>query len=143
VCTREEIVNSYDNALLYTDHLLSRTIARLNAHAGAVDSALLYVSDHGESLGEHGLFLHGAPYAIAPDVQTHVPMVFWASQGFARGAGLREGCLEPALRRAAALPLAHDNLFHTIAGLLDVHTSLHAPSLDLVDDCRRPQAGVG
>jgi lipid A ethanolaminephosphotransferase len=66
-CDRQAIVNAYDNALRYTDEVLARTIERLAAHAGQVDSALLYVSDHGESLGEHGLYLHGLPYAIAPD----------------------------------------------------------------------------
>ncbi len=135
-CSREEIVNAYDNALLYTDHLLSTAIARLQANSDKVDSAMLYVSDHGESLGEHGLYLHGAPYPIAPDVQTRVPMIFWASDGFERGAGLASGCLQPALRSAAARPLSHDHLFHTVLGLLDVRTSLREPTLDLVEGCR-------
>ncbi len=91
-CTPQAIVNAYDNALRYTDEVLARSIERLAAHAGAVDSALLYVSDHGESLGERGLFLHGLPHAIAPDVQKQVPMLFWASGGFERAAGLAPGC---------------------------------------------------
>jgi lipid A ethanolaminephosphotransferase len=78
-----EIVNAYDNALLYTDHVLARLIGQLQAQAGTLDSAVLYVSDHGESLGENNLFLHGLPYAIAPDVQKQVPMVMWLSPGFA------------------------------------------------------------
>ena len=135
-CSVEQIVNAYDNALLYTDHLLARTIAQLQARAGEVDSALIFVSDHGESLGEHGLFLHGAPYAIAPDVQTRVPMVAWASPGLERAAGLAPGCLEPALRRAAGNRLSHDHLFHTVLGLLDVRTQLRDPALDLADACR-------
>ena len=135
-CSREEIVNAYDNALLYTDHVLSAAIARLQANSDRVDSAMLYVSDHGESLGEHGLYLHGAPWAIAPDVQTRVPMVFWASGGFERGAGLEPGCLQPALRSAASRQLSHDHLFHTVLGLLDVRTSLREPALDLADPCR-------
>lgn len=135
-CGVDEIVNAYDNALLYTDHVLATTIARLRDRADEIDSALVYVSDHGESLGEHGLFLHGVPYPIAPDVQTRVPMVFWASAGFERGAGLAAGCLQPELRRRAAQPASHDHLFHTLLGLLDVHTALRAPSWDLVDGCR-------
>lgn len=135
-CSVEQIVNAYDNALLYTDHVLAAAIAKLRAHERDVDSALLYVSDHGESLGEQGLFLHGAPYAIAPDVQTRVPMIFWASAGFERGAGLREGCLLPELHRRAAATLAHDHLFHTALGLLDVRTALHEPRLDLASSCR-------
>ncbi|MFP5462136.1 MAG: phosphoethanolamine transferase [Gammaproteobacteria bacterium] len=135
-CSTEQIVNAYDNALLYTDHLLAATIAQLKARSDEIDSALIYVSDHGESLGEHGLFLHGAPYAIAPDVQTRVPMVAWTSPGLERAAGLAPGCLEPALRRAAGGRISHDHLFHTVLGLLDVRTALHEPALDLVDACR-------
>lgn len=136
-CPPESIVNAYDNALRYTDDLLARAIERLGAHAGTVDSALLFVSDHGESLGEHGLYLHGLPYAIAPDVQKQVPMLFWASSGFERGAGLGAGCIDGPLRaRARAHGVAHDHVFHTVLGLLDVQTTLHEPSLDLVAGCR-------
>ncbi|MEX8494072.1 phosphoethanolamine transferase, partial [Sphaerotilus sp.] len=99
-CTQAEIVNAYDNALLYTDHVLATLIGQLQARAATVDSAVVYVSDHGESLGESNLFLHGLPYAIAPDVQKQVPMVMWFSEGMARAAGLDLVCL----RRRAALP---------------------------------------
>ena len=131
-CTREEIVNAYDNALLYTDHVLATLVAKLRAHAPQVDAAMLYVSDHGESLGEHGLFLHGVPYAIAPPQQTKVPMLLWTSDGFARAAGLDTACLS----RRAAQPASHDHLFHTVLGLLDVRTALHEPAWDLAAGCR-------
>jgi lipid A ethanolaminephosphotransferase len=131
-CSREEVVNAYDNALLYTDHLLATLVSRLQAHADTVDVAMLYVSDHGESLGENGLFLHGVPYAIAPEVQTRVPMVAWLSEGAARGAGVEPGCLQA----RAAQPASHDHVFHTLLGLLDVHTALHAPEWDLLAGCR-------
>lgn len=135
-CPVGEIVNAYDNAVAYTDHVLATAIRRLQRHAGRVDSALLFVSDHGESLGEHGLFLHGIPYRIAPQQQTRVPMVWWSSQGFERAAGLREGCLVPELRRRSAGPVSHDHLFHTVLGVLDVRTALREPSLDLSSGCR-------
>jgi len=135
-CSVAQIMNAYDNSLLYTDHVLAALIAKLRAHQADVDAALIYVSDHGESLGERGLFLHGIPHAIAPDVQTRVPMIFWASDGFERGAGLAAGCLVPELRRRSATPVAHDHLFHTVLGLLDVHTALHEPAWDLVAACR-------
>lgn len=135
-CTPAQIVNAYDNALLYTDHVLASAIAMLKAQADTVDSVLVYVSDHGESLGEHGLFLHGMPYAIAPAVQTQVPMLTWFSPGLEAAAGLQAGCLAPALQRQAALPLAHDHLFHTLLGLLDLRTSLHAPDWDLSAPCQ-------
>ena len=112
------------------------TIEFLGRHAATHDTALLYVSDHGESLGEHGLFLHGLPYAIAPDVQTHVPMVMWLSDGFRSSRGIDEGCL----RARAERPATHDNVFHTVLGLLDVETSVRERSLDMTDDCRLDRA---
>ncbi len=135
-CSSAQIVNAYDNALLYTDHVLASAIAQLQARADMVDSLLLYVSDHGESLGEHGLFLHGMPYAIAPEQQTRVPMIAWASPGFAAATGLTVDCLQRQLRAAAGLPLSHDHLFHTLLGALDVRSALHEPALDLLGPCR-------
>jgi lipid A ethanolaminephosphotransferase len=129
-CTQQEIVNAYDNALLYTDHVLAALVARLQAARG-VDSVLLYVSDHGESLGENNLYLHGLPYAIAPDVQKRVPMLMWFSPGAPRALGLDVACLQ----RRAAQPAAHDHLFHTVLGLLDVQTALREPTLDLAQAC--------
>ena len=136
-CTRQEIVNAYDNALLYTDHVLAQLITQLTAHT-EVDSLLLYVSDHGESLGENGLFLHGVPYAIAPDVQTQVPMMMWLSTGAAGSLGLDISCL----RQQARAALSHDNLFHTLLGLFDVHTRLYEPRLDIGAGCRQTQAAL-
>lgn len=133
-CTREQIVNAYDNALLYTDHVLAQLIARLQAHADRVDSAMLYVSDHGESLGENGLFLHGMPFAIAPAVQTKVPMVLWLSDGLRQAEGLDTACL----RQRAQQPLQHDHLFHTLLGLLDVQTALYERAWDFTAGCRHP-----
>ena len=132
-CSVPEIVNAYDNAVLYTDHLLAQAIRTLQAQQDRVDSALLYVSDHGESLGEKGLFLHGIPYAIAPDVQTRVPMVFWSSAGFAAASGVASDCLR---RRWSDGSLSHDHLFHSVLGLLGVETGLREKSLDLTEGCR-------
>ena len=131
-CTREQIVNAYDNALLYTDEILARLIERLRSHATHLDSAVVFVSDHGESLGEKGLYLHGVPYAIAPEVQTRVPMVMWMSDGFATARALDLNCL----RERATQPAAHDHLFHTLLGLLDVRTGLYEREWDLTAGCR-------
>jgi lipid A ethanolaminephosphotransferase len=122
--------------VIYTDSVLASAIERLQAHAGAVDSALVFVSDHGESLGESGLFLHGMPYAVAPELQKHVPMIFWASNGFERAAGLARGCLLPEMQRRAPGKVAHDHLFHTVLGLLDIHTALYESEFDLGATCR-------
>ena len=136
LCSPQEIVNAYDNALLYTDHVLASLVAKLQAAADRVDTALIYVSDHGESLGENNLYLHGLPYAIAPDVQTQVPMVMWLSAGLPRALGLDTACLQ----RRAAEPAAHDHLFHTVLGLLGVRTALYEPAWDLTSACRTARA---
>ena len=133
-CSREEIVNAYDNALLYTDQVLASLIGKLQAAATTVDSAVLYVSDHGESLGENNLYLHGLPYAIAPDVQKRVPMVAWFSAAAPAAMGIDTECL----RKRAQAPAAHDHLFHTVLSLLDVQTTLHEAAWDLSRGCRTP-----
>ena len=132
-CARQEIVNAYDNALLYTDHFLAATIGFLKAQQ-QYDTALIYVSDHGESLGEKGLFLHGVPYAIAPQEQIHVPMVMWFSPGFVADARLDMPCL----RTESAKPVSHDNLFSSLLGLMDVNTRVYRRSDDLFAACRKP-----
>ncbi len=131
-CSNESIVNAYDNAIRYTDHVVASLVRTLRAHEDH-DSALLYVSDHGESLGEKGLYLHGVPYKIAPDVQTKVPMVMWFSSGFPASFALDQGCIA----QVAATPLSHDHLFHSLLGLLDVKTSAYTPEMDFSAKCRR------
>lgn len=131
-CTREQIRNAYDNSLLYTDHVVATLIRMLQANSAVVDSAVIYVSDHGESLGEGNLFLHGMPYALAPAEQLRVPMLMWLSAGFQQRVPLQHGCLQ---RRADA-PASHDNLFSTLLGLLDVRTALYDPAWDLLASCR-------
>ncbi|WP_228526934.1 phosphoethanolamine transferase [Noviherbaspirillum soli] len=130
-CSREQIVNSYDNAVLYTDHFLSQTIQRLREQTSH-DAAMIYLSDHGESLGENGIYLHGLPYSIAPREQTEVPMVMWMTPGFAATAGVDPDCLA----QRAQQPASHDNLFHSLLGLMSVTTSVYDKSLDLTGACR-------
>ncbi|MET0290515.1 MAG: phosphoethanolamine--lipid A transferase [Pseudoxanthomonas sp.] len=130
-CRREEIVNAYDNAVSYTDHVLNAAIGWLQARHD-YDTALLYVSDHGESLGEKGLFLHGMPYAIAPEEQLRVPMVMWFSQQWLDHDGLHLDCM----RTRASQPASHDNLFSTVLGLMQVKTGLYLRERDLLAQCR-------
>ena len=132
-CSREAIVNAYDNALLYTDHFLAQTIALLKRQEEKFDTALIYASDHGESLGENGLFLHGLPYSIAPKEQTEVPLLMWFSPGYIKDFSLDMDCL----RQRASKPASHDNLFHSVLGLLDIKTSVYEASLDVAGQCRR------
>ena len=132
-CSREAIVNAYDNALLYTDHFLAQTIALLKGQAEKFDTALIYTSDHGESLGENGLFLHGLPYSIAPREQTEIPLLMWFSPGYARSFSLDMDCL----RQHADKPASHDNLFHSVLGLLDIKTRVYEADLDISKQCRK------
>jgi len=132
-CTREQVVNAYDNAILYTDHVLAGIIGALAADTRRFDSAMIYVSDHGESLGERGLYLHGLPYAIAPDLQTHVPMLVWLSKSLTGSGDVDENCL----RGRAHNEYSHDNLFHSMLGLANVQTSVYLPAQDIFNGCRR------
>ncbi|WP_256625605.1 phosphoethanolamine transferase [Pseudomonas sp. LPB0260] len=134
-CSSQSIVNAYDNSLAYTDHVLAQTVALLERNAARLDTAMLYVSDHGESLGEGGLYLHGLPYAMAPDEQTHVPMILWVSEGLLRQEGLQAHCLTGLKDQR----LSHDNLFHSVLGLMAVQTSTYRPERDLFRQCLAPQ----
>lgn len=133
-CTLEEISNSYDNTIVYSDRVLGDLIKLLKSIADdGVDTAMIYASDHGESLGEKGLFLHGMPYSVAPKEQTHVPMVMWLSEPYRKAYGIDAHCLQ-ALKDN---PYSHDNIFHTALGLLNIETKERNPKLDIVAACRR------
>jgi lipid A ethanolaminephosphotransferase len=134
-CETSEIINAYDNTIVYTDHVLARLIEVLSkAESHGVDAGMLYVSDHGESLGEHNMYLHGMPYAIAPEAQIHVPMVVWLSPSMREATGIDQSCLV----KHASGRVSHDNLFHSVLGLMDVKTRVYDPSLDLFAVCRKP-----
>lgn len=132
-CSQQEITNAFDNTLRYTDFVLAKLIGILRDHADKVDTAMLYMSDHGESLGEHNLYLHGTPYLIAPDTQKHVPLLMWFSEGYQRDFGVDTACLA----QNQSKPYSHDNLFHSTLGLLDVTTSVYDAKQDLFKTCRR------
>jgi lipid A ethanolaminephosphotransferase len=137
-CTNQQIVNSYDNTILYTDHVLGELVGILRAvEAKGFDTAMIYVSDHGESLGEKGLYLHGMPRALAPKEQTHIPMIMWASSSAQTRLGIDMECAQEV---AAANALSHDNLFHTVLGMYAVRTRLYDQRLDILQRCRAPRA---
>jgi lipid A ethanolaminephosphotransferase len=101
----------------------------------AVDAAMLYVSDHGESLGEHGLYLHGFPYALAPVAQTRVPMLAWLSPSLIRQLGVSRECLDAQTQRS----LSHDHLFDIVLGLYGIDTDVYRPAADIIVSCRSAQ----
>lgn len=135
-CSNKSLVNTYDNTIVYIDYMLDKTIKMLQAHGDKFNTAMVYLSDHGESLGENGLYLHGMPYAVAPAQQTHIPMVMWFSSDYIKAHGVREDCLK---ERAGRLPYSQDNLFSTLLGLFNVGTQLYQPELDVVQPCRNSQ----
>ncbi|WP_342120671.1 phosphoethanolamine transferase [Pseudoduganella sp. OTU4001] len=128
-CTPEAITAAYDNSILYTDYFLSRTIALLK-EAG-IPASMLYFSDHGESLGEKNMYLHGAPYVFAPAEQVRVPMMLWMSQSFSQRFHVDRACLAA----RSGQPFSHDNVFHSTLGMLNVSTAVHNPKLDLFQAC--------
>lgn len=132
-CTDEEIVNVYDNTLAYTDYILAETIKVLQQYQDKYNVSLVYLSDHGESLGENGMYLHGTPYAFAPKEQTHIPWFMWLPQDYTQAKGMDRQCL---VNLAQTGTFSHDNLFHTLLGLYGVATSVHDPKLDITTACK-------
>ena len=130
-CTRAEVTNAYNNTILYTDHFLSKVIGYLKSIQPHVQAAMVYVADHGESLGENNIYLHGLPYAIAPDVQKRIPWIQWLSNEFMARNKIKPECLEKQIETK----LSHDNYFHSILGLMKVQTSAYKAELDVYSAC--------
>lgn len=130
-CSQASIVNAYDNSILETDFFLNATIEWLQGQSGEWDTAMQYVSDHGESLGENNLYLHGLPYSVAPDLQKRVPWVTWLSPAFTQRSGIAPACLQ----QQAAARISHDNFFHSVLGLMGVQTQVYQPTLDIYHRC--------
>ena len=129
-CSREALLNTYDNTLLYTDYVLDSLIETLK-NTTKYQTALWYLSDHGESTGESGMYLHGAPYAIAPTQQTHIPMLMWFSTVWQHQAKQQIKCLAQQGRKE----LSQDNLFPTMLSLLDVKSKVIDPNNDMLAAC--------
>jgi len=124
-CTREELDNAYDNAILYTDYFLSRVINLLKQNKDQFETAMFYVSDHGESLGENGLYLHGLPDFIAPDAQRHVPAILWFGMNF-------DDVNIDIIAAERDKRYTHDNIFHTLLGFMEINTSIYDKSMDIL-----------
>jgi lipid A ethanolaminephosphotransferase len=125
-CSTQEVINAYDNAILYTDYFLSLVIKLLKQNDDAFETAMVYVSDHGESLGENGLYLHAFPYFLAPDTQKHVPAVMWFGENFDQESLVR-------IEETRKKRLSHDNMFSTLLGLFEIRSTSYEPQMDLLD----------
>lgn len=132
-CDLTEVRNTYDNTILFTSHIVAQTIETAKKYADKYNTLVFYVSDHGESLGEHGFYLHSAPYVIAPDEQKHIPFLIWASDETYSVLGIDKECLQ---KNASAI-ISHDNIFHTLLGLSGIKTAEYTPDMDLFSTCRK------
>ena len=129
-CTSKELINAYDNTIVYTNHILSQVIDTLKSQTN-YRTGFWYLSDHGESTGEHGMYLHGAPYAIAPKQQTHIPMVMWFSDAWKNMASPQIHCLA----EQGSATLSQDNLFPSMLSLLDIQTHVIDQNINMLKKC--------
>ena len=143
-CERKTLINSYDNSIAYTSHVLAQAVQWLKRQSPNYNATMLYLSDHGESLGENNLYLHGLPNSVAPRAQTHVPLVVWLSAQSQSESQSRSnvGVTTECLRRQRNTALSHDNLFHSVLGLLGIQASEYRPALDAFAACREPLSQV-
>ncbi|WP_318378280.1 phosphoethanolamine transferase EptA [Enterobacter sp.] len=132
-CSQEQLINTYDNTLLYVDYIVDKAIKLLASQPDNVTTSLLYLSDHGESLGENGVYLHGLPYAIAPDAQKHVPLLIWLSPQYQKQHAVNYTCLQ---KRAQNEAFSQDNLFPTMLGILGVQTQEYHRADDILAPCK-------
>ena len=132
-CSAEELTNAYDNTITYTDFVLSQVIKQLKRLPNEINTSMLYISDHGESLGESGIYLHGLPYAFSPIEQRHIPMLFWTSEQKPQQ-NMAKACLK---QLAETESYSHDNIYHSMLGLLNVKSSTYQKSLDIFSPCSR------
>lgn len=134
-CSNEQLVNTYNNGILYIDQFLDKVISKVEKYPD-LEAAVYYLSDHGESLGENGVYLHGTPYAIAPEQQTKIPMIMWFSDLFRKNENIDFACLS---KNAQQQSYSQDNLYSTLFGLMDMDpsTSVYQKQLDIIAQCKK------
>ncbi len=123
--------NSYDNSLIYTDYMLSEIIHRLQQR----NALMIYVSDHGESLGEKGRYLHGSHHA--PE-QRRVPLIFWASDSYIQDKPLQWDSIV----RHAPMSVSHDYIFHSLLNCAGITSPRIDPQFSLCTENPRPRAQI-
>lgn len=135
-CDAASIVNAYDNTIVYTDHVVGEVIEILRRQSDRFATAMLYVSDHGESLGEAGLYLHGMPWSVAPREQKTVPMYAWVSPEFLKLERWDADCMT----RQTQVRRSHDNVYATVLGFMEVESVEYKPARDFFEPCDPPAA---
>ncbi|MEE1167953.1 MAG: sulfatase-like hydrolase/transferase, partial [Alistipes sp.] len=116
----EELINAYDNTILYTDYLIHSGIEQLRRLEGW-RSTLLFVSDHGESLGENNLYMHGMPKSMAPREQFEIPFIVWTSDG----------------RTTTQSEVGQYHVFHTVLNALSIESEVYNPEYDIFSNNAR------
>ena len=132
-CSQEQLKNTYDNTILYIDYIVDKAIKLLQSKQDKFTTSLVYLSDHGESLGENGVYLHGLPYSIAPETQKHVPMLLWLSEDYQKRYGVNYDCLQ---KQAKENDYSQDNLFSTVLGMTGVETKEYHAADDILATCK-------
>lgn len=122
-CTKDEIINTYDNTIAYTDYILKKSVDFLKNNEDKYDTLMVYVSDHGESLGENDIYLHGMPYLLAPEFQKHIPAIFYFGKNM-------QDDYEKLLAKKDE-KFSHDNIFHTFLDIFNIKCSEYNKNLDL------------
>lgn len=113
-CEAQSVINGYDNAIRYTDYFLNQVIETLKPYEQDYEVVMVYISDHGESLGENNIYLHGLPYNFAPDAQKHVPALIWSPDG--------NNIDADSLSRMVDQPVSHDFITPTLLGFFGITT---------------------
>lgn len=141
-CSKDALINTYDNTIVYTDAIINQSIDLLKQYDNRFNTLLMYISDHGESLGENNIYLHGMPYSIAPIEQTHIPLILWLSEQYKKQHYIDQDCL---VLNANEKDFSHDNLFHTLLGIFNVNTKEYQSLLDILGHCEitSPNSGLG
>ena len=132
-CSQAQLMNTYDNTVLYVDYIVDKAIKLLQSKQDKFTTSLVYLSDHGESLGEDGIYLHGLPWSVAPQMQKHIPMLIWLSADYQKRYHINQQCLE---KNADTQSYSQDNLFSTMLGLVGVNTHVYQQKDDILLPCR-------
>ncbi len=132
-CSQVQLMNTYDNTVLYVDYIVDKAIKLLQSKQDKFTTSLVYLSDHGESLGEDGIYLHGLPWSVAPQMQKHIPMLIWLSADYQKRYHINQQCLE---KNADTHSYSQDNLFSTMLGLVGVNTHVYQQKDDILLPCR-------
>lgn len=123
-CSSNTLINAFDNTIVYTDYFLSQVIQQLQQFNDR-STMMMYLSDHGESLGEYQLYLHGTPYAIAPDFQKKIPFIVWMSPQFMQQHQVSTEQLKQQHSHTQY------NVFHSLLSALDMQSPIYNPNLDI------------